>query len=153
VAEVLPLVRLARPGVRVRVVGTVRHAFPHALEGVEFLGRVADLTALYRAAAVVICPLRAGSGLKIKLIEALGHGKAIVATSVTLQGVEAETSDVVAVADDAPAFAAAVLRFVADPDLRIRYGEAALTAARSHFSNEACFSETVDYLLGTVPMF
>ncbi len=58
-----------------------------------------------------------------------------------------------AVADDAPAFAAAVLRFVADPDLRIRYGEAALTAARSHFSNEACFSETVDYLLGTVPMF
>ena len=108
-AEILPAVRLARPDVRVQVAGSVLQAFPQSLKGVDFLGRVADLKPLYRAAAVVICPLRAGSGLKIKLIEALGHGKAIVATSATLQGVEAETQDAVMVADDGPAFAAAVL--------------------------------------------
>jgi len=96
--------------------------------------------------------LRAGSGLKIKLIEALGHGKAIVATSVTLQGVEAETSVAVAVADDPPAFAAAVLRFLSDPNLRVTYGEAALNVARGNFSSEACFSEVVGYLLGTASM-
>ena len=51
------------------------------------LGRVDDLTPLYAGAAVAISPLRGGSGLKIKLIEALGQGKVIVATTTTLQGV------------------------------------------------------------------
>ncbi len=151
VGEILPVIQLAQPGVRVRVAGNVLQAFPQSLKGVEFLGRVADLTPLYRAAAVVICPLRAGSGLKIKLIEALGHGKAVVATSVTLQGVEAETSGAVIVADDAPAFAAAVLRLLSDPGLRVRHGEAALDVARRAFSSEACFSEAVRYLVGSAP--
>ncbi len=152
VGEILPTIQLAQPDVRVRVAGSVLQAFPQSLHGVELLGRVGDLAPLYRAAAVVICPLRAGSGLKIKLIEALGHGKAIVATSVTLQGVEGETSGAVIVADDAPAFAAAVVRLLRDPTLRARQGEAALAVARCHFSGEACFSEAVRYLLGPASM-
>jgi len=59
--EVLPIIRLAQPDVRVQVAGSVLQAFPQRLKGVEFLGRVADLAPHYRAAAVVICPLRAGS--------------------------------------------------------------------------------------------
>jgi succinoglycan biosynthesis protein ExoO len=50
---------------------------------------------------VVVAPLTAGSGLKIKLVEALSRGKAIVATSVTAQGVEELVRPAVAVADDA----------------------------------------------------
>ena len=69
------------------------------------LGRIDDLTPLYANAAVVISPLRGGSGLKIKLIEALGQGKAIVVTTTTLQGVADVIGSAVIVADDAQEFA------------------------------------------------
>lgn len=68
------------------VAGTVAASFPSSVPGVRFLGMVPDLDPLYAQAGVVISPLTIGSGLKIKLIEALGRGKAIVATSVTTEG-------------------------------------------------------------------
>ena len=82
------------------------------------MGPVPSLEALYDEAAVVISPLSVGSGLKIKLVEALGHGKAIVATSATVSGFEVLTRDAVAVADDPAAFAAGVTALLKDPALR-----------------------------------
>ena len=58
-----------------------------------------NLDDLYAEAAVVISPLRAGSGLKIKLIEALSKGKAVVATTTTLQGVSDIMNGCAAISD------------------------------------------------------
>ena len=68
--------------------------------GVSVMGLVKDLTPLYRDAGVIISPLRIGSGLKVKLIEALSHGKSIVGTARTLQGVEEQLADAILVADE-----------------------------------------------------
>ena len=107
--------------------------------------RAERLIELYQAAGVVISPLTFGSGLKIKLIEALAAGKAIVATPVTLQGVERECADAVACTDDPAAFAAQVLA-LRDDDLRARQAAAALTAARAHFSPAACYRNFQEWL-------
>jgi succinoglycan biosynthesis protein ExoO len=130
-------------GTVLTVAGAAGRAVGAVPEGVTVAGRVEDLTEAYRAAAVVISPLRAGSGLKIKLIEALGHGKAIVATRVTVQGVEALTQDAVLLADDAAGFARAITVLLRDPALRVQHGEAALKAAREHFSAAACYGEVI----------
>jgi succinoglycan biosynthesis protein ExoO len=148
---VWPAILAASPGVTVTIAGAVADAFiGHPdVPGFRFLGPVGDLVPLYSAASVVISPLRAGSGLKIKLIEAMGHGKAIVATPVTVQGVEQEVDHAVIVADDPADFAAAVLTFLADPDRRRAYGESALRMVAEHFSVEACYGELLAYAGGT----
>jgi succinoglycan biosynthesis protein ExoO len=107
------------------------------------VGRVDDLTTPYASAAVVISPLRGGSGLKIKLIEALGHGKAIVATTTTLQGVTDIVGSAVIVADDAQAFAEAIATLLKDAALRASFGARALAVVRDHFSPEACYADVV----------
>lgn len=138
---VLPLIRGAVPAIRIKVAGTVAAAFDQAPPGVELLGLVPDLAPLYRDAGVVISPLVQGTGLKIKLVEAMARGKAIVATTTTLQGFEHYADDAVARADSAEDFAAAILRLVHDDGARSALASRALDAARRDFGPDAAFAE------------
>ena len=140
--EVLPLVRRAVPQVELRVVGKVGRAIgplPEAVTGaVRLLGLVPDLAPHYRDAAVVVSPLLVGSGLKIKLIEALSQGKAVVATSVTLQGVQEACAPAVLPIDGPDEFAAEIVALLGDPALRAERAAASLRVARERFSAAAC---------------
>jgi len=148
---VWPAIRAGRPDAGLWIVGGVRNSLdPAPRPGVSLLGVAPDLTALYRQAAVVISPLTVGSGLKVKLVEALGKGKAVVATSVTVAGVEDLMGDAVLVADEPADFAEACLALLDDPMLRQRLGENALGVARKHFSPQACHREFVQAALRLV---
>lgn len=146
VDEAWPDLRAVLPDCRLLVAGSVANAFTAAPEGVTFLGLVPDLAPLYRDAGVVISPLQAGSGLKIKLIEALSRGKATVATSATLEGIEAVAGPAVSVADAAGDFARSIMRLLRDRGLRERKCREALEVARAHFSPEACYAELLGYV-------
>jgi len=136
-SDVWPRVRAQRPDSRLLVAGRVAEAIIELPAGVEMLGLVDDLKPLYIRAGIVISPLRQGSGLKIKLIEAIAMGKACVVTAVTLQGVEGALADAVSRADDAEAFAAAISDLQNDEDRRCALAAAALAAAREHFGPAA----------------
>lgn len=69
------------------VAGTIQQAVGH-LYPFRFLGPVPDLRGLYEAARVVISPVISGTGLKIKNLEALGFGKAMVTTPFGAIGME-----------------------------------------------------------------
>jgi succinoglycan biosynthesis protein ExoO len=143
--EVWPLVQRTNPTARFNIAGNVAASLQAVPDGVVMLGRVDDLAPLYASAAVVISPLRGGSGLKIKLIEALAHGKAIVATTTTLQGVTDIIESAVIVADEAQAFAHGIAALLNDAALRITYGARALAVVQKHFSPEACYADVVAY--------
>ena len=137
----------ARPSARLLVAGSVSRGLSiPAPEGVCLLGVVDDLAPLYRDAGVVISPLRTGSGLKIKLIEAMAAGKAIVGTGVTLQGVADIAGHAIVAVDRTEDFAEAVAGLLVDQAARLRLGEAALSAAREAFSPEAAIAELLRYI-------
>lgn len=138
-AEIWPLIRVQRPGAKLIVAGSVNRAFARAPEGVAFAGVVPDLAPLYRDAGIVVSPLVTGSGLKIKLIEAMAAGKAVVATTITAQGVYHLVGDAVATHDDPAAFAQASCRLLSDRGARLALAERALASARVHFSREGAF--------------
>ena len=144
--EIWPHVRRELPDCELLVAGRVQQAFPISPEGVRFLGLVQDLEPLYRQAGVVISPLIAGSGLKIKLIEALGRGKAIVATSVTVDGIAQQVGSSVVVGNSAGDFANAVVRLLSDDEFRLRTCSKALETAKRHLSAEACYADLLGYL-------
>gem|GEM_PF-152401 len=129
----------ARPDAHLKVAGSVNRSISARPKNVEFLGIVPDLTPLYSEAGVVISPLTAGSGLKIKLVEALAHGKAMVVTPPTVQGVAAIVEGAVKVTGDPAYFAGAVIRLLSDRDVRAKYAEAALDVAIRNFSATACY--------------
>jgi succinoglycan biosynthesis protein ExoO len=146
ITAIWPSIHEALPDAELLVAGTVGRTVTASAPCIRLLGRVPDLAALYREAAVVISPLLVGSGLKIKLVEALGHGKALVATTVTLQGVDPAVSSALLVADDPAPFAAGVIQLLTDRTLRAAYATAALVFARAHFSADACYGEFLDFV-------
>ena len=76
--EIVPELRRLRPEIRVMIAG--RFADRLSLDGVEIASDVPDLSALLRRARVAIVPLRSGTGVPNKLLEAAAAGTAIVAT-------------------------------------------------------------------------
>ncbi|GGZ05907.1 glycosyltransferase [Novosphingobium colocasiae] len=145
--QVWPSIRRQRPDTQLDIAGSVASAFPGGgPPGVHFHGMVPDLAPLYAAAGVAISPLTFGSGLKIKLVEALAHGKAVVATATTLQGVEDTCGGAVIQADDAARFADAVVALAQAPDRRVALAAAALDCARRHFSSQACHAAFIAWL-------
>lgn len=135
-----PLVRAARPGARLRVIGKVCQ-FVHCDDPtVSLLGFVESLEAEYEQAAVVVNPCRVGTGLKIKTIEALAWGKAHVAWPSAADGLR-ELGDVPAViVHDAVAFAREIARLLAREPERIALQQAAHAFIEQHFGSESVYA-------------
>lgn len=147
VTAVWPIVRQARPDAVLLIAGKVCDAVVIDSAGVQLLGLVDDLAPLYTSAGVVISPLKQGSGLKIKLVEALAHGKATVVTSVTLQGVAEILSDAVRLADEPAPFGEAIVALLRDDAARAALAGKALDAAARHFGPHEVFSPFRQWLL------
>jgi glycosyltransferase involved in cell wall biosynthesis len=126
VREVMPRIRVAKPAARLQLVGASPPPEIRALacDDVDVTGRVPDVAPYLHAADVVVCPLRYGGGVKVKMLEALRAGKAIVSTDVGCQGLSLPRGAV----DRASAgdcFARAVIALLTDPERRAHAERAA----------------------------
>jgi glycosyltransferase involved in cell wall biosynthesis len=113
IREIVPELRRRRDAPRVVVAGRDA-AMVLRSDGVEVLGDVPDLAPLLRRARVAAVPLRSGTGAPNKLFEAAAAGAAVVATPWVADAVGID----VEIAADAPAFARAIDRLLADETLR-----------------------------------
>lgn len=138
--RVLPRIRAERPGFRLTVVGTVCRSWRARRlrhPGIELFGTCEDLAPMYEQTRVVIAPVLAGAGMKIKVVEALGFAKAIVCTTKAADGIALRHFESACIADDPAAFAEAVLRLSDDDQLRRRIERAALALHAEQHSPEA----------------
>lgn len=127
VREILPLVRRRHPGLTAYVVGDRPPAELLALAtpGVVVTGRVEQVEPYLERAAVVVAPLRHGGGMRVKVLDALAAGKALVATPLAVAGLNVADGKHVLLAPDPTAFADAVSELLDDPAARRALGQAA----------------------------
>jgi hypothetical protein len=105
-----PLVRRAVPEAKLHVVGSICDKFrSNSAGGIHVLGRVGDLSAHYAEACAVVNPTAAGTGLKIKTLEALSRYRPIVVWPSGVDGLGAELRSLCLVATDWFEFAQAVI--------------------------------------------
>jgi glycosyltransferase involved in cell wall biosynthesis len=140
VEELWPRVLEQVPEARLAIAGSappnwlVERARSH---GVPIQANVADAQAFVRGLSVFIAPLFAGGGMRIKVLEAMALGKAVVATPRGAGGVEGTPERELLIADDAPSFAAAIVRLLRDDALARRMGEAARAMVAARYDSDA----------------
>jgi MoaA/NifB/PqqE/SkfB family radical SAM enzyme len=101
-----------------------------ASDRLRFVGPVDDLPAHIEAADLCLCPLFAGGGTRMKLLEYFAAGKAVVSTALGAEGLEVE-DDRELVFAEREAFPDAVVALLGDPERRRRLGRAARAYARA----------------------
>ena len=132
--DIWPLVLAAIPNARFRIVG--RDPNPRvkklANSTVEVTGSVPSVKHHLREAAVLVVPLRIGSGTRIKIYEGMAMGKATVSTSVGAEGLDVHHGSDILIQDEPRQFATAIVTLLHNPALRHRY-EAAAAATASQY--------------------
>lgn len=129
---IFPLILKDVPNAKLHLVGNAPPPEVSSLtlnKQIKVSGYVDSLTNFYKDADVVVCPLRIGGGVKVKVLEALNAGKAIVSTSIGAQGLNLSTYPSLTVADEVADFAEKVVRFLLDPQKRYRQEQQALAYA------------------------
>ncbi|MGH7151203.1 MAG: glycosyltransferase, partial [Planctomycetota bacterium] len=147
--EVLPRVRLERPGARFEIVGArpcraVREL--HDGETVFVVGEVAETASYLRKAAVAVAPLDIARGLQNKVLEAMACACPVVASPAAARGVEAAAGEHLFVEEGAEATARRVVELMRDGDLRARMGARARARIEERYRWERVF-EQVDRIL------
>lgn len=145
VREILPLLRRRHPALEVWLVGKGPTAEVRALagEGVHVVGEVEDLVPYYARATLALAPLRAGGGSRLKILEAMALGRAVVSTTIGAEGLGVHDGTHVAIADDADAFASRVDALLADAPRRAAMEQ----AARSHVERTSDWDDLAARLL------
>jgi glycosyltransferase involved in cell wall biosynthesis len=128
--DVWPLVRAAVPTASLKLVGPGRPPENLVAQSrVETLGRVASLAELLGRILIAAVPIRRGMGARMKFVESLASGAAIVSTSQGAEGFDVDGAFVRA--DNAEVFSQACIELLRDPDRAAELGrrgrEVALT--------------------------
>lgn len=126
--EVFPLVRRELPTVSLTIVGKNPPAdfvqlAQNEPESVRVTGYVGDLTPYFENACLTVVPVRAGSGMRVRILEAFARAMPVVTTTIGLEGIHAQPEEDVLVADTPQEFAAGVLRLLKDPEMQCRLAE------------------------------
>ena len=116
--EVFPRIRNDEPRARLVIVGSdppPRHSLrdPQAIEMVGFVEDVREPLMCY---SLFVCPILAGSGVRVKLLEAFAAGIPVVSTHLGAEGLADQDGEICALADDPAAFAGHVVRLLRHPE-------------------------------------
>jgi glycosyltransferase involved in cell wall biosynthesis len=89
--EIFPRLRARLPRARLTIVGDRPSPAVRALQGggIEVTGRVPAVEPFLERAAVVLAPLRSGGGMRLKVLQAMAAGKAVVASPLAAEGIAA----------------------------------------------------------------
>lgn len=115
--EILPRIHARLPDVRTYIVGKnpSREVRRLASDRVIVTGAVPDVRPYVAAAGVSVVPLLVGGGTRLKILEAMAMGKAIVSSSVGAEGIPGGDGDTIMLADDPETFARRVVELLEDP--------------------------------------
>ncbi len=133
-AESWPLIVAAVPAARFRIVG--RNPAPEVLalrsESVDVTGEVESVAKHLRAASLAVVPLRAGSGTRLKIFEAMAAGRPVVSTSLGAVGLDVKDGHDIVLADDADGMASECIELLRSRSRAQRIGAAAARTAATH---------------------
>ena len=136
--EVWPEIIRLRPKVQLFIVGkepvgsikTLADRHPN----ITVTGFVEDMRDYFNRADIYVCPLISGAGMKTKILEAWGMEKAIVATSLSCEGIAVRPGDNILIADQPEAMVSSVLTLLDDEKLRLKIGKNGRKTALESYS-------------------
>lgn len=136
--QVWPLLKQERPGTTLACAGRAMPPALHKLsqKGIRVLGEVDNLPHFLAQCRVLIVPLLAGGGMRIKILENMAYGQCMVATSVGAEGIDLKPGRDILLADTPEDFARQTAQLLRNPKKQKALGAAARKVLETKYSHE-----------------
>jgi polysaccharide biosynthesis protein PslH len=136
--KIFPRVLARAPEARLALVGHEPEDEVRALArgAVSVHASVPDVTPYLEQAAIVVAPIRLGGGMRLKVLEALAAGKAVVASSLAAEGIAAHAGEHFLLADDDDDLIEALIALLRNPRRRVELGRGARAWAEQNLGLE-----------------
>jgi glycosyltransferase involved in cell wall biosynthesis len=141
--EVWPALLQKYPGIKLYLAGRAMPAWLKNLEqkNVTIVGEVPDARRFILSKSIAIAPLFSGSGVRIKIIESMALGKAVISTTLGAEGISCTHGKDIVLADTAGAFADAVGELFAHPEKAAELGKNARKLIETQHDNRKIIDE------------
>ncbi|MBS1624159.1 MAG: glycosyltransferase [Bacteroidetes bacterium] len=145
--EVWPQVHAAYPKLKFHIAGKKmpEQFYNFTAMNIEAHGEVPSSVAFINSHSVLLSPLVSGSGVRIKIIEAMAMGKVVLSTTVSAEGSGATDGQQLLIANDANEYISQIGRLLTEPDLMARLSRSAREFALDRFQNKKIISRLLDY--------
>ena len=149
IEHVWPILRNTLPDIEFHIAG--RNA-PKWLEnklnlpGIKYLGEIEDAEEFLKSNPIHIVPLFSGSGMRIKIVETMAHGRAVVTTTLGTEGIDTKHGENILIADSGEAFTKAIVKLIENEDYCREIGKNASTFVHDKLNNEKLVSEFLDFV-------
>ncbi len=147
--EIWPRVRARRPDATFVAVGRGGTSLARrwgGMPGVRFTGWVHEVDSWFQSSRVTVVPLRAGSGMRVKILDAFVRGVPVVTTSIGIEGIEARRGVHALIEDDAAMFASAVVRVLDDREFAQGLAESARALVLERYDRPVVARRLLDAL-------
>jgi glycosyltransferase involved in cell wall biosynthesis/tetratricopeptide (TPR) repeat protein len=145
-ASAWPLVLKSVPDAQLKVGGKISNEFKVNDKSVIKLGFIEDLEAEYRNAAIIINPTTVGTGLKIKTVEALCHGKAFIGTLNSVEGLPEFEQEPFIACEDWNSLAKSIIELLKSDQKRKKLEKAAFNYALQNYNTQTVYSPLLQKL-------
>lgn len=107
----------------------------HHQKNVVVIGEVKDAQAFINQNSIMVVPLFAASGMRIKIIEGLSLGKLVIATSIAAEGIAYEDGEHIIIANTKEEFAAAIVKYSKNTSEQKRIAKNGRELIESNYDN------------------
>ena len=118
------------------------------VNNVEIVGEVGNAEEFMLSKSIMIVPLLSGSGVRVKIIEAMNLGKTIISTSMGASGINYTNEKNILIADNPLNFAKAITRCINDVDFSVQLGNNARELVKNYYSREKVTDKLIQFYTG-----
>lgn len=116
------------------------------MKGVRIVGEVEDAQQFLLSKSICIVPLFAGSGMRVKIIEAMALGRAVVSTTIGAESINYTTNKNIQVADSARNFATYITDLLYNKEKRLALGKSAQDLIREEYDNRKICQQILSFI-------
>jgi glycosyltransferase involved in cell wall biosynthesis len=116
-----------------------------ATENITVIYDVKDSTEFYNTYDIMLVPLWSGSGLRIKLVEGLAYGKAIITTSIGAEGIPYSANKDFLIADTSAEFTNAIISLLSNQSQKQELQQSARTLAQNNFDYKVIAAQLISF--------
>lgn len=147
VKDILPTLTKQFPDLKINIAGKKipQEIVSYQSPFIHIAGEVPDAKEFMLSNGVMIVPIVSGSGIRIKILEAMALGKCVIATTIAAEGLGLSNGENVLIADSADGFAQQLNRCISNVDFAQQVGKSAYHYVRKNYSNQSVIEQLLHY--------